>query len=157
MIDIYTIDNELICSDHRGDRKPFLRRSGDYTLLEDEGHEYAKEIEYKVFVKKSMNKDTLFYGLGERTGSLNKRGYYYFSAVDGNIDYYFINGPQIKEVVEMYTYLTGRTPLPAIWTLGYAQSRWTYANEERVMEIADSFREKGIPCDTIYLDIVYLE
>ena len=77
LIDIYTIDNELICSDHRGDRKPFLRRSGDYTLLEDEGHEYAKEIEYKVFVKKSMNKDTLFYGLGERTGSLNKRGYHY--------------------------------------------------------------------------------
>lgn len=214
LIDIYTIDNELICSDHRGERKPFLRRSGDYTLLEDEGHEYAKEIEYKVFVKKSMNKDTLFYGLGERTGSLNKRGYhyknwntdnsaphaetfealyksipflialekgnaygiffdnhfethfdmgkenseyYYFSSVDGNIDYYFINGPQIKEVVERYTYLTGRTPLPAIWTLGYAQSRWAYANEERVMEIADSFREKGIPCDTIYLDIGYMD
>ena len=48
LIDIYNIDNELICSDHRGERKPFLRRSGDYTLLEDEGHEYAKEQEYKV-------------------------------------------------------------------------------------------------------------
>ena len=214
MIDIYTIENELICSDHRGKRSPFIRRSGDYTLLEDEGHEYAKEEEFKVFVKKTMNEDTLFYGLGERTGSLNKRGYhyknwntdnpaphgetfealyksipflialekgnaygiffdnhfethfdmgkensnyYYFSAVDGNIDYYFINGPQINKVVERYTYLTGRTPLPALWTLGYAQSRWSYGNEERLMEIADSFREKDIPCDILYLDIDYMD
>ena len=35
------IENELICSDHRGKRSPFIRRSGDYTLLEDEGHDYA--------------------------------------------------------------------------------------------------------------------
>ena len=130
MIDIYTIENELICSDHRGKRSPFIRRSGDYTLLEDEGHEYAKEEEFKVFVKKTMNEDTLFYGLGERTGSLNKRGYHYKN---------------------------WNTDLPALWTLGYAQSRWSYGNEERLMEIANSFREKDIPCDILYLDIDYMD
>ena len=61
LIDIYNIDNELICSDHRGDRKPFLRRSGDYTLLEDEGHEYAKEIEYKVFVNLLLFFELIYY------------------------------------------------------------------------------------------------
>ena len=63
LIDIYTIDKELICSEYRGDRKPFLRRSGDYTLLEDEGHEYAKEIEYKVFVKKLWKMICIFMDL----------------------------------------------------------------------------------------------
>lgn len=83
--------------------------------------------------------------------------YYYFSAVDGNIDYYFINGPQINKVVERYTYLTGRTLSSSTLTLGYAQSRWSYGNEERLMEIADSFREKDIPCDILYLDIDYMD
>ena len=50
--------------------------------------------------------------------------YYYYAADDGNIDYYIIGGSSLKKVVENYTYLTGRTPLPQKWTLGYQQSRW---------------------------------
>lgn len=48
-------------------------------------------------------------------------------------------------------------PLPALWTLGYQQCRWSYDNETRLMEIANSLREKGIPCDTLYLDIDYMD
>ena len=155
-----------------------------------------------------------FYGLGERTGSLNKKGYhyrnwntddptphgetyaqlyksipfliaiknneasgiffdnhfeshfdmgkensnyYYFGAKDGNLDYYFIYGPEVSEVVNEYTNLTGKTPLPQLWTLGYQQCRWSYAPEQRALEIAKTFREKNIPCDTIYLDIDYMD
>ncbi|MDZ5010257.1 alpha-glucosidase, partial [Clostridium perfringens] len=47
--------------------------------------------------------------------------------------------------------------LPQLWTLGYQQCRWSYAPQERVMEIAKAFREKNIPCDTIYLDIDYMD
>lgn len=83
--------------------------------------------------------------------------YYYFAAVDGNLDYYFINGPQIKDVVGGYVKLTGKMPLPALWTLGYQQCRWSYESEERLMEVAESFREKDIPCDTLYLDIDYMD
>ena len=83
--------------------------------------------------------------------------YYYFASVDGNIDYYFIYGPSVKKVIKGYTYLTGTTPLPQLWTLGYQQCRWAYCPEENVYEIAKKFREKDIPCDTIYLDIEYMD
>ena len=174
-----------------------------------EGHE-----DFKVYVSKVMENDMYFYGLGERTGSLNKKGYhyrnwntddptphgetyaqlyksipfliaiknneasgiffdnhfeshfdmgkensnyYYFGAKDGNLDYYFIYGPEVSEVVNEYTNLTGKTPLPQLWTLGYQQCRWSYAPEQRALEIAKTFREKNIPCDTIYLDIDYMD
>lgn len=83
--------------------------------------------------------------------------YYYFASVDGNIDYYFIYGPDITEVVKGYTNLTGTTPLPQLWTLGYQQCRWAYCPEHNVMDIAKKFREKDIPCDAIYLDIEYMD
>ena len=42
-----------------------------------------------------------------------------------------------------------------MWTLGYQQSRWSYYPESRVREIARASRERKIPADVIYLDIVY--
>ena len=83
--------------------------------------------------------------------------YYYFSAMDGNLDYYFIYGKSIQNIVKGYTTLTGTMPLPQKWTLGYQQCRWSYDTEERVMEIAENFRKRDIPCDTIYLDIDYMD
>lgn len=83
--------------------------------------------------------------------------YYYFYAENGELDYYFFYGPTPKDVIEEYTYLTGRYYLPPIWALGYQQSRWSYASEEEVREIAKNFRERKIPCDVIYLDIDYME
>ena len=83
--------------------------------------------------------------------------YFSFSAVDGNLDYYFIYGPSVKEVVGGYTKLTGTTPLPQMWTLGYQQSRFSYTPESRLLEIADNFRKRDIPCDVIHLDIDYMD
>ena len=89
-------------------------------------------------------------------GKENKE-YFYFSAVDGNLDYYFIYGPTIKEVVQGYTLLTGTQKLPQLWTLGYHQSRFSYIPDTRVLEVAEKFREKDIPCDCIHLDIDYMD
>ena len=213
-VDIYNSKGEILCRDYRGKRDPFRRLGANSTLAAEEGHKLEGHEEYKVYVSKVMENDMYFYGLGERTGSLNKKGYhyrnwntddptphgetyaqlyksipflitlknqeafgiffdnhfeshfdmgkensnyYYFGAVDGNLDYYFMYGPTIKEVVNKYTNLTGKTPLPQLWTLGYQQCRWSYAPQERAMEIAKCFREKDIPCDTIYLDIDYMD
>ena len=76
-----------------------------------------------------------------------------FGAEGGDLDYYFINGPQPKEVIEHYTALTGRTPLPPRWALGYNQCRYSYYPDSRVRKLADDFRSKNIPCDAIWLDI----
>lgn len=80
---------------------------------------------------------------------------YSFGAEGGDLDYYFVYGPHPKKVLERYTALVGRAPLPPLWTLGYQQSRWSYYPESRVREIARKLREDKIPADVIYLDIDY--
>jgi alpha-glucosidase len=83
--------------------------------------------------------------------------YFSFGADGGELNYYFIAGPEPKNIIERYTALTGRSPLPPLWTLGYQQCRYSYYPEARVREIARLLREKKIPADTIYLDIDYQE
>lgn len=80
-----------------------------------------------------------------------------FGAEDGELDYYFIDGPDPKQVVERYTELTGRMPLPPRWALGYHQCRYSYYPEARVRFIADNFRQRRIPADVLWLDIHYLD
>ncbi len=162
---------------------------------------------------KEMPPDEFYYGLGEKTGRLNKRGrswvmwntdhpgynsvadplyqshpffialrvgnayaiffdntyrttfkfgagssaYYSFAADGGELDYYFIYGPSVKKVLMRYTDLVGRMPLPPLWALGYQQCRWSYYPEAEVRALAHMFRQKGIPCDVIYLDIHYMD
>jgi alpha-glucosidase len=78
---------------------------------------------------------------------------YSFGAPDGPVDYYLIYGPDPRHVVEAYAWLTGPTPLPPLWSLGFQQSRYTYYPESRVMEIAKHLRADHVPADAIYLDI----
>ena len=80
-----------------------------------------------------------------------------FGADAGDLDYYFINGPDPKKVIERYTALTGRMPLPPLWSLGYHQCRWSYYPESRVRLLADTFREKKVPADGLWLDIHYMQ
>ena len=78
-----------------------------------------------------------------------------FGAEGGALDYYFIYGPEPKKVIERYTTLTGRMPLPPLWALGYHQCRYSYYPEDKVRFIADNFRVRHIPADVIWLDIHY--
>ncbi|WP_298340870.1 glycoside hydrolase family 31 protein [uncultured Algibacter sp.] len=81
-----------------------------------------------------------------------------FWAQGGEMNYYFIYGPEMSDVVESYTDLTGKPhEMPALWTLGYHQCKWSYYPESNVKEITAKFRELEIPCDAIYLDIDYME
>lgn len=80
-----------------------------------------------------------------------------FGAEDGDLDYYFIDGPDPKTVIERYSGLTGRMPLPPKWSLGYHQCRYSYYPEARLRELARNFRERRIPADTLWLDIHYLD
>ena len=85
------------------------------------------------------------------------RDAYSFGAEAGELNYYFFYGPDPKKVVSDFTALTGRTPLPPLFSLGYQQCRYSYYPEARVREIADGFRKRKIPADVIYLDIDYQE
>ena len=81
-----------------------------------------------------------------------------FWAQGGEMNYYFIYGPEMTEVVSNYTDLTGRPHnIPPLWALGFHQCKWSYYPEANVKEITSKFRELKIPCDAIYLDIDYME
>lgn len=75
----------------------------------------------------------------------------------GEINQYFIYGPDMLDVCRQYTKLTGVPELPPLWALGYQQCKWSYYPENQVYDLAQSFRDKDIPCDVIYLDIDYMD
>lgn len=78
-------------------------------------------------------------------------------AEGGEMNYYFIYGPEMQDVVTTYTHLTGKPELPPLWALGYHQCKWSYYPESNLKEVAAKFRELKIPCDALYLDIDYME
>jgi alpha-glucosidase len=80
-----------------------------------------------------------------------------YEAASGELCGYFLAGPAIADVLERYTRLTGRMPLPPRWMLGYHQSRWSYYPEQQVRDLAAEFRRRRIPCDAIHLDIHYMD
>jgi alpha-glucosidase len=80
-----------------------------------------------------------------------------FTAVGGEMRFYVLPGPSVQAVLAGYTRLTGRTPLPPEWALGYQQSRWGYYPDSELARVAAEFRRRAIPCDVLYLDIDYMD
>ena len=174
-------------------------------ILESEGHDTSNlgAHDYPVQMMFDLDEGDDFYGLGDKTGFLNKKNYeyenwnsdipqahnedyhalyksipvlfckkkndvygmffdntfhsylnlgkenpeyYFYGADDGNLDLYFLGGEKLTDLIEEYTYLTGRTPLPQRWTLGYQQSRWGYQCAEDIRDVAEHFRDLDIPC-----------
>ncbi len=188
-INFYDIKGNLICEDDNG-----------FILEQD-----------KIECRRIINKCDHIYGLGEKSGYLDKKGEKYlmwnkdnptrihtdplyksiplmfsfnpdkcygifvdktckvwfdfseeiegsysFAVDDFEMDFYFIYGSDLKQLIHEFTNLTGKMYLPPKWALGYQQCRWSYKSEQEVKEIANNFRKKNIPCDVIYLDIDYM-
>ena len=216
--DFYKADGTPLMTDYRGSRtiRNNLVNAKEQELLEAEGHKVSENIGDRMMfcTVKDFDPEDKIYGLGDKSGFLNKRGYeyenwnsdlpqvhtedyhalyksipfmiclkkngvygvfydntfrsffdfgkentrYYFcGAENGNLDYYFIGGDSMQEIVKGYTYLTGVNELPMLWTLGYQQSRWGYESAEDMYYIAKNLRENKIPCDAIHFDIDYME
>ena len=80
-----------------------------------------------------------------------------FWAQGGEMNYYFIAGPNLMDVCKRYTLMTGTPEMPPLWSLGYQQCKWSYYPESNVKEVTSKMRELKIPCDAIYLDIDYMD
>ncbi|WP_163537497.1 glycoside hydrolase family 31 protein [Gracilibacillus sp. YIM 98692] len=90
----------------------------------------------------------------------NYHGYYrYYQANKGNLDYYFILGPQIRNVVEKFSKMTGKTIFPPKWSLGYSGSTMTYTDapdaQVQLKKFIDSAETHDIPCDSFQLSSGY--
>jgi alpha-glucosidase len=74
----------------------------------------------------------------------------------GMLRHYVAVGP-VSTLLARYAALTGRPPLPPRWALGYHQSRWGYASADKVREVAQGFRDEGLPLSVVHLDIDYMD
>ncbi len=80
-----------------------------------------------------------------------------FGAEGGPMNYYFIYGESVAEIVQSFSYLTGKMALPPKWSLGLQQCRYSYYPDTDLFRIAQTYREKKIPCDVMYYDIHYMD
>lgn len=76
---------------------------------------------------------------------------------DENYKIYLIEGNSYQEVVREFRELIGRSYIAPRWALGYGQSRWSYFTADEVREVVREHRSRGIPLDSVYLDIDYME
>src|SRR5436190_6093637 len=79
-----------------------------------------------------------------------------FSSEAGKqIDYYFIHGNNIDEVISGYRNLTGKAPIIPKWALGFWQSHERYKTQDEILSTVDEFRKRKIPIDNIVVDWSY--
>lgn len=69
--------------------------------------------------------------------------------------FFFIGSP--SEILSEYTSITGRSPLPPLWSFGLWMSRFSYNSEKQVMDVAHQLRERNFPCDVIHIDSGWFE
>ncbi len=85
----------------------------------------------------------------------NSRESYLWSEVADEIDYIFIYGPTIDEVISGYRTLTGKAPMLGKWTFGYIQCKERYKSQEELLNVVKKYRELKIPLDLIVQDWRY--
>ncbi|MCT3566500.1 TIM-barrel domain-containing protein [Levilactobacillus brevis] len=86
--------------------------------------------------------------------------YSYFQCDGGDLDVFFIGGPTIKQVVEHYTDLTGKSAMMPLPSLGYMGSTMFYTEldqdaDQAILDFIDTCKKNGIPCDGFFLSSGY--
>jgi alpha-D-xyloside xylohydrolase len=78
-----------------------------------------------------------------------------WSEVGDGIDYYFVHGPELDQVVAGYRRVTGEAPMMPSWAFGLWQSRERYATQQASLDVVAGYRSRGIPLDVIVQDWQY--
>lgn len=78
-----------------------------------------------------------------------------WSEAGNGIDYYFIYGPSMDEIIAGYRQLTGAAPLFGKWAYGFWQSKERYKDRNELVETIREYRERKIPIDNIVQDWRY--
>lgn len=78
-----------------------------------------------------------------------------WSEMSPDMDYYFIAGNDLDEVISGYRTLTGKAPVYPKWVLGFWQSRERYQSSEDIESNLKKFRDLHIPVDNIVQDWNY--
>ncbi len=78
-----------------------------------------------------------------------------YSEVADQIDYYFISGDNLDQVIQGYRRITGKAPMMPKWAMGFWQSRERYNSQDEIISTVEEFRKRRIPLDNIVQDWFY--
>lgn len=77
--------------------------------------------------------------------------YLYMDTIE-QMDYYFMAGQKLDEVVSSYRYLTGKATMLPKWAFGYVQSKEAYTTQDELVDVVQKYREQKVPIDCIVQD-----
>ncbi len=145
-----------------GERALPLNRRGQSIVLNNNpwyGYgEGADQLNYSVPVLLSTNGYGLlfdnpsrgYFDIGKTRNNILEAGF-----ESGSIDIYVIPGKNMDEILQHYTALTGKQPLPPRWALGNIVSRFGYRNQQQLEDIVQRMKKDSFPMDAIILDLFW--
>lgn len=78
-----------------------------------------------------------------------------WSEMSPDMDYYFIAGENMDDIIKGYRTLTGKSPIMPKWALGFWQSRERYKTQDEIISTLQEFRKRRLPIDNIVQDWFY--
>jgi len=149
---LYGTGSRVLGLDRRGHKLPLYNRA-------HYGFEtYSEQMNFSLPVVISSKKYALLFdnpakGFIDLDSKANNSLTY--EAVGGAMNYYVVAADDWYDLVDEYTGLTGRQPLPPRWAFGNFASRFGYHSQSEVLETAHQFVKDSIPLEAIILDIYW--
>ncbi len=143
------LDNELVVPERW--RTAWNPNTYKFSRNLEKGHKYNLKLEWKpdggisYIGLKALSPRTV-----KDQGSLSLT-----SEMGNQIDYYFISGNSMDNVISGYRTLTGKAPVMPKWAFGYWQSRERYKSQSELLNVVKEYRRRNIPLDNIVLDWSY--
>jgi len=149
---LYGGGNRVLGMNHRGHKLKLYNRAHYGYETQSELMNYTMPLVFssKIFAINFDNAPIGFLDLdSEKNNTLN------YETISGRMTYQVIANDSWEKLLSDFTSLTGRQPLPPLWTFGNFASRFGYHSQAEVEKTVDLFRENKIPLDAVVVDIYW--
>ncbi|MEI8096421.1 MAG: glycoside hydrolase family 31 protein [Spirochaetales bacterium] len=117
--------------------------------------QYIHQANMKVavpFVVSTRNYAVLLDTYAPLIFSDNEHGSYLYAEAVTELDFYFIHGTCLDDLIRGYRLLSGQATMLPLWAFGYMQSQERYETQQEILGIVAEHRRRGIPLDSVVLD-----
>ena len=126
---------------------------GDYNRRGTTQYLYQHNMKIPVpFLVSDQNYGILFDCGSLMTFNDDAYGSYVFLDTVEQLDYYFIHGNSLDDIIAGFRKLTGQAVMLPKWAFGYIQSKEAYHNQRELVDTVAQYRKSGVPLDCIVQD-----
>lgn len=140
---------------------PMNRRGHVFPLYNTAVYGYANGVN-QLNVSIPFFVSTSHYGLlidspiaGAIDCGVSEKNTFKIAQTHGRLSYFLIIDSHYESIMKHYAELTGKQPLPPLWSMGYIQSRYGYKSQSEVLNLVQEFQKSDIPLDAIVLDLFW--